>query len=109
MGKYTLSGIETFQPGGAMQIDAVRDTMNVRMGATFGAPDVTRLDEAVAALGPFSRLTIDFGGVRQCDDAALARLASALVSFPKVEVTIRGLTTHQSRLLGYLGLDVHAS
>jgi hypothetical protein len=87
-----------------MQIDAVRDTLRVRIGATFGAPDVTRLQEVVAALGPFSRLTIDFAAVRQCDDAALARLARALLSFAKGEVRFRGLTLRQWRLLTYLGV-----
>jgi len=102
--------LKVFLPGGAvMQIDAVRDTISVRIGATFGAPDVSRLDDAVAALGPFSRLTIDFAAVRQCDDAALARLASALVSLPKGEVTIRGLTVHQWRLLTYLGIELERS
>lgn len=89
-----------------MHIDTVRDTMRVRIGATFGAPDVTRVQEAVAALGPFSRLTIDFGAVRQCDDAALARLARALLSYAKGAVTLRGLTLHQWRLLACLGIEL---
>lgn len=87
-----------------MQIDAVRDTLSVRVGATFGAPDVARLQEAVEALGPFSRLTIEFAAVRQCDDAALARLAGTLGSFARGEVTLRGLTIRQWRLLTYLGV-----
>jgi hypothetical protein len=93
--------------GGHMQIDAVRDTIRVQVGRTFGAPDVTRIDEAFAALGPVSSLTIDFGKARRCDDAALARLATSLASLPATEVTIRGLTTHQFRLLTYLGVDLH--
>jgi STAS domain-containing protein len=87
-----------------MHIDAVLDTMFVRVGATFAATDVTRVQEAIAALGP-SRVTIDFAAVRRCDDAALARLGNALMSFARGEVTLRGLTVHQWRLLTYLGVD----
>lgn len=89
-----------------MHIETVRDTARVRVGATFGAPDVARVQEAVAALGPFSRLTIDFAAVRQCDDAALARLARALPSISEGEVTLRGLTLRQWRLLARLGIDL---
>lgn len=89
-----------------MQIDAVRDALRVRIGPRFGATEVARLEEAVAALGPFSSLTIDFTAVRQSEDAALARLAGALACFERGEVALRGLTRHQSRLLTYLGVDL---
>lgn len=87
-----------------MQVDAADDALHVRAGSTFRAPDVVRLQEAVEALGPFSRLTIDFTSVRQCDDSALVRLASVLACIPKGEVAVRGLTFHQWRLLTYLGV-----
>lgn len=90
-------------PGDIMQIDAIRDELRVRVGSTFGDPEVARVREAVAALGPFSHLTIDFAAVRMCEDAALARLADALRSFERGEVQLRGLTVHQWRLLTYLG------
>lgn len=89
-----------------MQIDAVRDALRVRIGPRFDAVEVARLEEAVAALGPFSRLSIDFTAVRQSDDAALARLARSLTSFERGEVALRGLTRHQFRLLTYLGVDL---
>lgn len=87
-----------------MQIEARRDSIDVRVGAKFGAVDVQRLEEALAALGPVSRLTIDFGLVRECDDAALALLAATLGSIHGSEVSLNGLSQHQSRLLAYLGL-----
>jgi anti-anti-sigma regulatory factor len=89
-----------------MQIDAVCDELRVQVGSTFGAPEATRVQEALAALGPFSHLTIDFTAVRQCDDAALARLAHTLQSV-RGEVHLRGLTNHQWRLLTHLGVDLH--
>lgn len=92
-----------------MLIDAVRDTLRVRMGATFGAPDVTRVEEAVEALGPFSHLTIDFAAVRQCDDASLARLVRSLLPSARGALTLRGLTLHQWRLLARLGIDLEPS
>lgn len=88
-----------------MQIDAVRDALHVRVGTTLRAGDVTRLQEAMAVLGPFSHLTIDFGEVRQCDDATLVRFARMLVEVARGEVAVRGLTHHQWKLLTYLGLN----
>lgn len=87
-----------------MQIDAIRDALDVRVGRTFGASDVRRLQETIEVLGPFARLTIDFGAVRQCDDAALARFASLLAWVPGAQISVRGLTLHQWRLLTYLGV-----
>ena len=87
-----------------MQIDAGRDAMDVRIGPRFGAPDVKRMQEAVAALGPCSRLTIDFTAARECDDAALVLLASMLGCLAHGDVTVKGLSHHQWRLLTYLGL-----
>ncbi len=89
-----------------MRVEAVRDALTVRVGSTFGAPDVMRLEEAVNALGPFSRLTIDFVAARECDDAALVYLARVLACIQDGEVTVRGLTTHQWRLLTYVGVHL---
>ncbi len=88
-----------------MQIDAVRDRLRVHVGNSFGAPDVDRLQDALVALGPFSELDIDFAAARQCDDAALARLAGTLLSFERGAVRLRGLTARQWRVLTYMGLD----
>jgi anti-anti-sigma regulatory factor len=88
-----------------MQIDAVADSVTVHVGETFSAPDAEKLQEAFTALGPFSRLEIDFASVRRCDDAALARLASTLLSAEHGAVRLRGLTPHQWRLLTYMGLE----
>lgn len=82
-----------------MQIDTLHDTMRVHVGATFGDRDLARLQEAVTALGPFARLDIDFADVRQCDDAALAGLAHALMSMDHGEFTFRGLSLERWRLL----------
>ncbi len=89
-----------------MQIDAVRNTLRVRVGPTFEALDVEIIQNSVAALGPVSRLAIEFVDVRECDDAALAQLARMVSSLGKRKVTLSGLTMHQSRLLAYLGVDL---
>jgi hypothetical protein len=89
-----------------MQIEAKQDTLNVEAGMTFNGRDVARLEEAVAALGPFSLLDIDFGAVRDCDDAALARLAGALACVGRGHVRLHGLTSHQWERLTYFGLHV---
>jgi anti-anti-sigma regulatory factor len=90
-----------------MQIDTVRDTLRVRVGPKFEAVDVEIIRNSVAALGPLLRLAIDFADVHQCDDAALAQLARMVTSYRKKDVTVRGLTMHQSQLLVCLGVDRH--
>jgi hypothetical protein len=90
-----------------MQIEAIRDTLSVQVGMTFSGRDVARLEEAVAALGPFSRLDIDFGAVRECDDAALARLAGALACLGGGYVRLHGLTNRHWERLTYFGLHVN--
>jgi hypothetical protein len=88
-----------------MQIDAQRGgAIEVRVGSAFRDLDVVRIRDALAALGPFSRLTIDFGATRQCDDAALVELARMLRVLSRGEVSLNGLTLHQSRLLDHVGL-----
>lgn len=87
-----------------MQIDARRGEIEVRVGATLRDTDVLRIRDALAALGPVSLLTIDFGETRQCDDAALVGLARMLSVLSRGVVTLNGLSLHQSRLLAHMGL-----
>ncbi len=90
-----------------MQIDAVLDSVSVHVGEKFDATDVERLQEAFVALGPFSELDIDFAQARQCDDAALARLAGTLMSFGHGAVKLHGLSARQWRVLTYMGLEIN--
>ena len=93
-----------------MYIEAERGgTLRVRVGTVFGPSDVARLREAITTLGPFSTVTVDFSGVRACDDAALALLAQELASHSPGEVALGGLTEHQWQVLTYLGLDASSS
>ncbi len=88
-----------------MQIEAVRDSVSVHVGATFDATDVERLQEAFVALGPFSEIKIDFAKARRCDDAALARLAGTLMGLEHGAIRLHGLSTRQWRVLTYVGLE----
>ena len=88
-----------------MQIDAVHDSVSVHVGETFSATDVASLQDALVALGPFSQLNIDFAEARQCDDAALARLAASLLSLDHGAVRLHGLSARQWRVLTYMGLE----
>lgn len=96
-----------------MQIDARGEAIDVRVGSRFDALDVARLQDAVAALGPCSRLVIDFAAVRECDDGALALLASVLRELDDREhllahgeVAITGLTDDQWQYLTCRGLEL---
>ena len=88
-----------------MQIEAVYDSVSVDVGEKFDAADVERLQEAFAALGPFSELKIDFARARHCDDAALARLAGTLMSLEHGDVRLHGLSARHWRVLTYMGLE----
>jgi hypothetical protein len=86
-----------------MFIDGGRGVLSVRLGKKFDGSDARRLKEALATLGSFARLTVDFSDVMESDDAALADLANDAARFPQGKVTLRGMTFHQSRVLRYLG------
>jgi hypothetical protein len=93
-----------FWSGGIMQIATQQGRIDVHVGATFGVREVARLQEAVTALGPFSEVDIDFGSVRECDEAALAELCATLLALQRGEVKFHGLTLEQWRLLTLVGV-----
>ncbi len=87
-----------------MQVQAQEGTVLVKLGRRFAPPDGERLRQTVESLAPFSRLIVDFTGVRELHDAAFLSLSRAVLPLADVEVILRGLTLHQSRLLEYLGV-----
>ena len=87
-----------------MVIESRRGELSVLLGVTFHAKDAERLRDAIGALGPSSRLTVDFSNVHDSQDVALAMLVDSVVDMPPGKVALRGLTLHQKRLLKYLGI-----
>ncbi len=85
-----------------MGLQAENEMVVFRIGARFNGADADQLRHALESLAPFSHLVLDFTGVREFHDSASFSLANALRAFGNVQVTLRGLTHHQFRLMRYL-------
>jgi hypothetical protein len=77
-----------------------------RFERRFGPAEAMVLGKALAAASAGSRLTLDFSDVRDFDDVAVGVLAHALASSCRAAVALHGLSLHQERMLGYLGVDL---
>jgi len=77
--------------------------LTFEVGSSFAAEDAARLHEAIERAAPGTRIEIDFHRVRDCHDAALAVLARDITA-GRARVALRGMSQHQLRLLGYLGV-----
>jgi anti-anti-sigma regulatory factor len=78
-------------------------TTVVRLAGRFGAPQARSIEDLLSMFEPVRHVVIDFGNVREIDDAALAALAQSLGARPESQVSFRGLSRHLRRLLRYLG------
>ncbi len=75
----------------------------LRFDGTFDAAEGWKLHEALAAVDPADRVTLEFGQVRQFHDFAIALLAQDLSNLDG-RVEARGLSHHQRRILRYFGV-----
>ncbi len=74
-----------------------------RLEGTFDLPAARLLENSLRRLGSAGAARVDFTGVRQFNDFAVAALAQALKGAAGVKVS--GLRLHQVRLLRYFGVD----
>jgi hypothetical protein len=81
----------------------------LRFGSRFDVSEAEHVRETVAGMSPFAGLALDFTGVREFQDSAIAVLASTLRPLPREEVQLHGLTAHQWRLLKYFGIEPPAT
>jgi hypothetical protein len=79
--------------------------LSVQVGKSFEQEDALRIRALIASAAPGTALEIDFRRVRDCNDVALALLARDLVS-SRARVALLGMSHHQQRLLGYLGVPM---
>jgi hypothetical protein len=79
------------------------DLLLVVLEGTFDADEAKSLGPLLDEL-PDGRLTLDFSRCIDVRDRGLAVLAELLASRER-PVSLRGLRTHQRRLLRYLGLE----
>jgi hypothetical protein len=78
-------------------------SVTVEVGPSFAPEDAARIHDLIEHSAPGTPVEIDFRQVRECHDSALALLARDLV-VGRARVAVRGMSQHQQRLLGYLGV-----
>jgi hypothetical protein len=88
----------------AMHAQLADGSLHLRFGRQFGVPEAQRLSETIRSFGPLTQLTLDFTDVRDFEDCACDLLAATLAANRSLKVVLRGLTLHQSRVLGYFGV-----
>jgi hypothetical protein len=76
----------------------------IRLEGTFDLPAARLLENSLRRHAAAEGVRVDFGGVRQFNDFAVAVLAQALKAAPG-PVKVEGLSMHQVRLLRYFGVD----
>ena len=76
--------------------------VRVRLAARFTPLEARMLHDLASRAAPGTTLDLDFREVRVCHDVALLLLAQDIRAGP-ARYTLRGLSSHQLRLLGYLG------
>jgi anti-anti-sigma regulatory factor len=89
-----------------MFVIAESATTLVRLDGRFDSPQARSLEEMFSMFKPVPSVVIDFGRVREIDDAAVANLARTLAAFPESRVTFRGLPRHIRRMLRYVGVAI---
>jgi hypothetical protein len=77
--------------------------LTFEIGPSFAPEDAARLHEAIERAAPGTRVELDFHRVRECHGTALALLARDIAA-GRATVALRGMSHHQLRLLGYLGV-----
>ncbi len=77
----------------------------VRLDGRFDAPQARSLEEMFSMFRPVRHVVIDFGGVREVDEAAVATLVRTLGAHAESRITFRGLSRHLRRVLRYVGID----
>jgi len=85
-----------------MRLELTEGELTLQLRHRFALAEANRVHEAVAALAPLSRLTVDFLDIRESEDRAFARLAETLLDLRPVDVALRGLTLRQAHVLDRL-------
>jgi hypothetical protein len=86
-------------------LGAPRSDVRVRLEQRFTAEGACAIHLLARRMPPGTALDLDFGGVRECQDAALLLLARDVLA-GTARYVFRGLTLHQAKLFGYLGVQV---
>lgn len=79
--------------------------ISVCVSSAFLLEDALELDAAVSDAAPGTSVEVDFRQVREFQAPALARLAD-LLRAGHARLALRGISSHEVKLLGYLGAPV---
>jgi len=79
----------------------------VRLDGTFDVPAAQDVLKALQDAPEGTEIYVDLARVREFHDAAVAKLAEALVRTGH-HVSVRGLRQHQYRMLRYMGVKTSA-
>ena len=82
-----------------------RGELLIQLDGVFDVPAAKRLGRALEQARPGAAIRVDAARVTSFDDFGLALLAQALGETRASRVALRGLRTHQLRILRYFGLD----
>jgi hypothetical protein len=78
--------------------------VRVRLAPRFTSDGSCAIHELARRMPPGTPFDLDFSGVREFQEAAMLALARDVIA-GKVCCVFRGLTRHQARLFGYLGVQ----
>jgi len=78
----------------------------VSVDGDFGASEVQAVKDALRAVAPGARITLDFCHARRMQEFAIAWTAQVLDAVKGSAVHVRGLCRHQLRILAYMGAHV---
>jgi hypothetical protein len=84
-----------------MHVHARDGVLTVEL-SRFGVWEAEHLHEHLLRLAPVSGLVLDFRRVTEFQDAAILSLAGIVEELKCQKLELRGVTTHQARLLAYL-------
>lgn len=82
-----------------------RGELIIRVGGTLDGRAAARLAGWLVEVPPGEPLVVDFSGVRECQDLALAAVARGLGGRGG-RLAVGGLTRHQERVLRYFGVEL---
>jgi anti-anti-sigma regulatory factor len=91
--------------GGDMARTVPRGEVLIELDGVFDVPAAKRLAGALERASRGEVVRIDLARVASFEDFGLALLAQALRETRAARVALRGLRTHQLRILRYFGLD----
>ncbi len=89
-----------------MYVRAEEGTVEIKVEENFAEADLKRMVETLTSSVPFAEVIVDFSEAYDFPDSSFPLFIQQIkrTSGAKACVSLRGLSSHQSRLLRYLGL-----